>query len=203
MDIENDTIVSDEQSASSTNQPEAYQTVMLPFRQRLSGTFREIVWSSLLVLLVYAFINMAIPRFVVSGHSMEPNLHTDEYVMVSRLHYLVGDPQRGDVVVFHLSDKTDLIKRVIGLPGEWVQMIEGQVYINGALLDEPYIQEFCRSSTCQEREWLLGKDEYFVLGDNRNNSHDSHDFGPIKRSQIVGKAWLSYWPPDDWGIFFP
>lgn len=164
---------------------------------------REIAWVTVFVLVLYLVVNVAIPRFVVEGHSMEPNLHSSEYVMVSRVHYLLEDPQRGDVVVFHLDAENDLIKRIVALPGEKVVMKDGRIAIDGVLLDEPYVMELCHLATCRHREWLLAEDEYFVLGDNRNHSHDSHDFGPIQREQIVGKAWVRYWPPESWSFFTP
>jgi len=89
-----------------------------------------------------------------------------------------------------------LIKRVIGLPNEQIALRDGRVYVNGALLDEPYITEFCTSRACNG-EWLLGPEEYFVLGDNRNHSLDSHTFGPVPASSIVGIARVRYWPPTE------
>jgi signal peptidase I len=173
-----------------------------PRLTRRSGIVREVVETLLLVVAIYALVNLSTARFVVEGRSMEPNFHSDEFVIVSRLAYIVGEPQRGDVVVFHydVETKRDFIKRIIGLPGEHLQMKDGRVFINGVPLDEPYVLALCRSTTCREREWFLGEDEYFVLGDNRNSSQDSHDFGPIKRSQIVGRAWIRYWPPSDWTV---
>jgi signal peptidase I len=162
---------------------------------------REIVSTTVLVLGLYTLLNLAIPRFVVEGQSMEPNIHTSEYVMVSRIHYVVHDPQRGDVIVFHLDENNDLIKRVIGLPGEHIKMEDGHIWVDDEAIEEPYIKDFCYSVNCDNREWVLGPDEYFVLGDNRNNSNDSLNFGPIQRHQIVGKVLASYWPPEYWRIF--
>lgn len=164
---------------------------------RRRGFFNEVMETLLLVLAIYVLVNLSTARFVVEGRSMEPNFHTNEYIIVSRLAYILGDPQRGDVVVFHREPGRDFIKRVVGLPGELVEMREGKVYINGKPLNEPYVESLCRSSTCKQRSWQLGKDEYFVLGDNRNASQDSHDFGAIKREQIVGKAWIRYWPLEE------
>lgn len=173
-----------------------------PKIMRRRGVMREITETLLLVVAIYALVNLSTARFVVEGRSMEPNFHSDEFVIVSRLAYIIGEPQRGDVIVFHydVENKRDFIKRIIGLPGEYIQMKNGLVYIDGEPIDEPYVQALCRSATCRDREWTLGEDEFFVLGDNRNSSQDSHDFGPIKRSQIVGRAWVRYWPPEDWTI---
>jgi signal peptidase I len=138
---------------------------------------------------------------------MEPNFHAGQVIVVNRFAYYFAKPSRGDVVVLHSprgecrtaqpddANCEDLIKRVIGLPGELVQIDRGRVYINGSLLDEPYvIKGFCESC---HGDWIIGPDQYFVLGDNRDNSMDSHSFGPISRDLIVGEAWIRYWPPQD------
>jgi signal peptidase I len=162
---------------------------------------RDVIETVLLIAAIYAFVNLATARFVVDGRSMFPNFDTDQFIIVSRLSYIVGEPQRGDVVVFHYPKQPDrdFIKRVIGLPGENVTILAGRVYIDGMLLEEPYIQNFCTGTSC-DGEWLIGPDQYFVLGDNRSASKDSQDFGPVDRKYIVGRAFLRYWPPKDWGI---
>jgi signal peptidase I len=156
---------------------------------------REVVETILLIVGIYAFVNLASARFVVDGHSMLPNFDTDQFIIVSRLSYILGDPQRGDVVVFHYPKQSDrdFIKRVIGLPGETVTIQEGRVYIDNKLIEEPYIEDFCRGHSC-DGEWVIGEDEYFVLGDNRGASKDSQDFGPVERKYIVGRALIRYWP---------
>ncbi len=133
--------------------------------------------------------------FLVSGSSMEPNFFSGEYLLINVLKYKISDPQRGDVVVFK-TDKRGvfLIKRVIGLPGETVEIKDGKVIIynsenpKGFVLKENYLKE---SFTPGEMKITLKKDEYFVLGDNRRYSYDSRSFGPIKRKDILGKAWIS------------
>ncbi len=162
---------------------------------------RELVETVLLIAAIYAFVNLATARFVVDGHSMLPNFNDDQFIIVSRLSYVIGEPQRGDVVVFHypLQEERDFIKRIIGLPGEKVTILGGRVYINERLIDEPYIENFCHGARC-DGEWVVGEDEYFVLGDNRGASKDSQDFGPVNRRFIVGRAFVRYWPPEDWGV---
>lgn len=162
---------------------------------------RELIETVLLIAAIYGFVNLATARFVVDGHSMLPNFNTDQFIIVSRLSYIVGDLRRGDVVVFHYPEDTsrDFIKRVIGLPGENVTIQDGLVYIDGKLLEEPYIENFCRGKSC-DGTWDIGPDEYFVLGDNRGASKDSQDFGPVDRKYIVGRAFIRYWPPSDWGL---
>ena len=161
----------------------------------------ELIETALLIAAIYAFVNLATARFVVDGNSMLPNFNTDQFIIVSRLSYIVGEPQRGDVVVFHypLQSDRDFIKRVIGLPGETVTILEGRTYIDGKLIEEPYIQNFCRAKSC-DGEWTVGPDQVFVLGDNRGSSKDSQDFGPVDRKYIVGRAFVRYWPPSDWGL---
>lgn len=156
---------------------------------------REMVQVVVLAVILYIILNVFIPRYEVEGQSMEPNFHTAERVVVSRLNYMLSDPQRGDIIVFLHTSGKNLIKRVIGLPGETVTMRQGQVYIDEVPLDESYIEELCSAYACRDKAWTLGEDEYFVLGDNRNHSMDSHNFGPIKRDQIIGKVLMRYWPP--------
>ena len=169
--------------------------------RRLGRVVREVVQIVVIALLMYVVLNVIIPRYEVEGHSMEPNFYSTQRVVVSRLHYIVGSPQRGDIVVFEHSNRKNLIKRVIGLPGEVITMEEGQVFVDGVALNEAYINELCRTYSCRNNRWELDPDEYFVLGDNRNHSLDSHNFGPIHRDQIVGKVLFRYWPPDDLRTF--
>lgn len=159
---------------------------------------REILETLVLALFIYVVINTLTGRFYVRGSSMEPSLHNGQYLIVSKISYLFGEPQRGDIVVFISPNngKEDYIKRIIGLPGERVEVRDGAVWINGYRLEEPYL----KSPTPYSGVWVLGPDEYFVLGDNRANSSDSHTWGPLPRRNIIGKAWLCYWPPQYWGL---
>ncbi len=171
-------------------------------RLKRSGFLREILDLIVLVGAIYALVNLATVRFVVDGPSMEPSFYNSQFLIVSRVSYLVSDPQRGDVVVFHYPGNTqeDYIKRVIGLPGDTVELRDAEVYINGERLEEPYINEACRPERCRDNAWELGPDEFFVMGDNRNRSQDSRDFGPVLREYVVGQVFVRYWPPADWGL---
>jgi signal peptidase I len=185
------------------DQAAQHSTASLP-RPRLTSRrslIREAFETVLLIVSIYCLVNLATARYVVEGASMAPNFGTDQFIIVSRIAYLLGSPARGDVVVFHNPQDPahDFIKRVIGLPGEKVQILDGKVYINGAALDEPYVAELCKNQAC-DRTWTMDGDHFFVLGDNRNHSHDSHSFGPLDRSLIIGKAWVRYWPPPDWSL---
>jgi signal peptidase I len=163
---------------------------------------RESLETLILVGAIYAFVNLSSARFVVEGDSMQPNFATGQFLIVSRAHYLLGRPARGDIVVFHYpnAENTDLIKRIIGLPGDVVRMDDGQVFINDVALQEPYIREPCEEFECPDAEWRIGANQYFVMGDNRNESRDSRVFGPIDEGYIVGQALLRYWPPEDFGV---
>ncbi len=149
-----------------------------------------------LAALVFILINAAVGRFSLDGPSMQPTLHKGEYVLVNRLEYKWHPPERGDVIVFHLPEGAR-IKRILGLPGETIEIRQGQVLVNGKPVPEVYVKE---PGTYSMPPLTLGPKEYFVLGDNRNNSQDSHNYGPIPASAIDGKAWVVYWPPQDWGI---
>jgi signal peptidase I len=168
---------------------------------RQTNWLKEILQMLLIVALLRVGMDTFLPRYVVDGASMEPNFHTSQRVIVDRITMLLGGPSRGDVVVLDSPNNSDelLIKRVIGLPNETVVIHDGRVYINGQLLNEPYVLEYCTYRSC-EGEWELGPNEYFVLGDNRSHSLDSHSFGPVPVSSIKGVARVSYWPPDDLDI---
>jgi signal peptidase I len=159
---------------------------------------REIIETVLLTVLIYLSVNFATGRFRIEGSSMEPSMHPNQYVLVDKLSYMIGNPKRGDVVVFNypLATERDFIKRVIGLPGETVTVQGGVVSIDGKPLDEPYIS----APPDYDNTWTLGPNEYFVLGDNRNSSLDSHSWGPLDRHYLIGRAVFVYWPPSLWGL---
>ena len=166
-----------------------------PRRSRLAGWFKELIQLVLIVVVMRVAMDVFLPRYVVDGTSMEPNFHTNERVIVDRITIVLGGPSRGDVVVLNSPTSPDelLIKRVIGLPGEQIVIDDGYVYVNGTPLNEPYVTELCTYPSC-EGTWELGDDEYFVLGDNRMHSLDSHSFGPVEASAIQGIARVRYWP---------
>ncbi|MCY4069679.1 MAG: signal peptidase I [Chloroflexi bacterium] len=167
---------------------------------QLPGLFREIVSTVVFVVAVTVLFDLAIPRSLVDGHSMEPTFYGDDRLVVSRIHYLLGSPERGDILVFNSLVPREsergimLIKRVVGLPGERVELRDQQIYIDGEPLSETYIKEACGIMRCADQIWLLGDDEYFMMGDNRNNSRDSRRFGAVPLSKIVGQVVLRYWP---------
>jgi len=160
---------------------------------------REAAITLALALLIFLLLQTVIGNTGIHYSCMEPNIHEGQRIIISKIAYKLHEPQRGDVVVFHapLAPEEDYIKRIIALPGETVEVKDGLVYINGKALDEPYIME-PPTYTYPAKE--IPENEYFVLGDNRNDSNDSHEWGTVPRENIVGKAWLSIWPPSDWGL---
>jgi signal peptidase I len=190
-------------TTSLTPTTDSTPTLALP-RPRLQrfSAIREIIDLIVLIGAIYALVNLTTVRFIVEGPSMQPNFLDDQFLIVSRVNYLVGDPERGDIIVFHFPGniEEDYIKRVIGVPGDVVEIINANVVVNGEPLNEPYINEVCRPDRCRDNTWELTSDEYFVMGDNRNRSSDSRDFGPVQREFIVGEVLVRYWPPEDWGI---
>lgn len=168
------------------------------FGRRLLRAFGELLQTLLIAGALFLVVNFLTARIRVEGNSMEPSLHNGEFVVVNRLAYQLDEPQRGDIVVFHfpLDNNRRFIKRVIGQPGDVVQIQDGQVIVNGARLQEPYIS----SPPHYEGEWHVGTNQVFVLGDNRNNSSDSQNWGMLPLDEIIGKAVLVYWPPEEIGL---
>lgn len=142
---------------------------------------------------------------LVDGQSMMPTLHDQNRMIVNKIGYIVGDPKRGDIVVFHATEDRDYIKRVIGLPGDSVEYKSDKLYINGKYIPEPYLDEYKKQideGTLTDDftlESLYGikkipKGEYWLMGDNRRFSQDSRHLGPIKRDKIIGNTNLVFWP---------
>ena len=150
-----------------------------------------------LAVVLFLAINAVSARVRVDGFSMKPTLQDGEFVLVSRLAYKLSQPQRGDIIVFRsTTQELDLIKRVIGLPGDAVQVENGRVIVNGQFLDEPYIA----AAPAYSGRWEVPEDFLFVLGDNRNDSSDSHAWGMLPIENVIGKSLLIYWPPPEWGL---
>jgi signal peptidase I len=159
---------------------------------------RETAETVLLAVIVFLVLRTFTAQFRVHGDSMAPTLHEGQYLLVSKVSYWFSDPQRGDIMVFHppTLPGEDYVKRIVGLPGEQLSIEGDRVLVDGVLLDEPYIAD----PSSGLHEWELGEGEYIVLGDNRDESEDSRKWGKLPRANIVGKAWVSYWPPESWGL---
>lgn len=166
------------------------------FAQPGRVVLREILETLLLTLFIFWLVNSVTGRFRIEGQSMLPNLHEGEYVLINKLAYLLDEPERGEIIVLHypLDRSRDFIKRVIGLPGDTVEISNQEVRVNGVLLEEPYIN----APTNRGGTWVVPEDSYFVVGDNRNNSSDSRASGGwfLPEDDIVGRAWFIYWPFD-------
>ncbi len=191
----------------------------------MSAVAREFLEAVLLALVVFLFIQTSVQNFKVEGSSMRPTLEGGQYLLVNKLVYFKIDqerlsriipfwkvdtsresfalhpPERGEVIVFRFPDpnpenrRRDFVKRVIGVPGDRVEIREGTVYLNGDPLAEPYIT-VQDNTTIRERR--MGDKEYFVLGDNRRGSNDSRTWGPVPEENILGKVWVVYWPISSW-----
>ena len=152
----------------------------------------EILQTLILALVLYFLIDSVIARVRVVNISMLPTLEPGEFLMVNKLAYRFSNVQRGDIIVFHYPQNPaeDFIKRVIGVPGDTVSVTQGTVYINGQGVDEPYIS----APPTYTGQWTIPEDNVFVLGDNRNQSSDSHQWGNVPLQNIVGRALVIYWP---------
>ena len=176
--------------------PEGYPQ---PIEEAPKNNWKPLLRDALetLVLSVFLFllINAVSARVRVDGFSMRPTLDNGQFVLVSRLTYLFGEYERGDIIVFNspVVENEDLIKRVIGLPGDIVNIENGHVYVNKTMLDEPYIA----ASPAYTGTYEVPEGELFVLGDNRNDSSDSHAWGSVSEEMVIGKAILVYWPFTD------
>lgn len=160
---------------------------------------REIIGLVLLAVVIFLLLQVLVPRFEIVGSSMKPSLHDGQRLLINKAVYFFREPEAGEVVVFQAPNnrQADYIKRIIALPGDVVEVKEGVVYVNGSPLDEPYIKDEPGYTLDPEK---VPENNYFVLGDNRNNSSDSRSGWTVKREDIIGKAWLSIWPPDEWGL---
>ena len=167
--------------------------------------FRDLVITVIMAVVIFFALQFTVQNFVVIGASMQPSFYDGERVVATKLAYKLHEPERGDVIILlpPRNMDEDLIKRIIGLPGDRVEVKDGVVYVDNLPLDEPYIKQPPSYKYSVE---IVPENEYWVLGDNRNNSNDSHTGWTVPREDIVGKAWLIIWPPDQWQVvpdYFP
>lgn len=187
--------------------------------------WRDIVETIILTIVIFLLVRASAENFRVEGRSMEPTLTNGQFILINKIGYwridrdllntvvpgggessaeddtvyLFGPPQRGDVIVFQYPRDPDkaYIKRIIGIPGDTVEVVNGRVILNGSPLEEDYLFDEPRYES-PSREVPAGY--FYVLGDNRNNSSDSHVWGMVPESFVVGRAWLSWWPPENLGF---
>ena len=160
-----------------------------------------VIYCIIVVAIMFLVIKFVGQRTIVIGDSMNPTLQDGENLITDKITYRFKEPKRFDIIVFPYKDNTSklLIKRIIGMPGETVQIENGRVYINGHELNEDYGNAVMNDGGIAANAITLGEDEYFVLGDNRNNRQDSRfaSVGNVHRSDIIGRAWLRIWPLDE------
>ena len=163
-----------------------------------------IVYIAVILGVTYLIITYVGQRTRVSGDSMEATLHSGDNLIVDKLSYHFRDPERYEIIVFpyRYEENTFYIKRIVGIPGDTIQIKDGYLYIDGVRSDENYGLERMNKAGIAEDEIQLGEDEYFVLGDNRNASSDSRDpsVGILKREEIIGRAWVRIWPLNNFGV---
>lgn len=160
--------------------------------------FRDFIVPILVGLAVFTLFQATLGSFKVYGSSMLPTIEEGDYIMVSKATYFFHEPQRGDIIVLRSPQNpdSDLIKRIIAVPGDTIEIKDNTVFINDTPLVEPYTLEPPHYLVFPEE---IPSGQYFVLGDNRNNSSDSHRGWTVPRENIVGKTWITYWPPYRWG----
>ena len=178
---------------------------VLPGEERDEGgvgvksLLRETLETVVLAVLIFLVIRSLVQNYRIEGQSMEPNFHHGQYLLVNKLAYRLGDYDRGDVIVFHYPNNPtqDYIKRVIGLPGDTVEISNGELFVNGRLVDEPYDQiPIMRNMSPQ----TVDPGFLYVLGDNRPASSDTRTWGQLSQEFVIGKAWLAIWPVEVAGV---
>ena len=178
--------------AKRTNRKSYTKEILAAEQKKKKPWWRELIEDVILAVLLYFAIDFCIGRFRVENVSMETTFTEGELVMVNKLNYKFSEPRRGDVVIFHAPTEPgkDYIKRLIGLPGDHIEIKDSQLYINGEAVEEPWLHEAIE----YEGEWDVPEGQYFVLGDNRNHSSDSHVWGCVPRENLIGNAFFRYWP---------
>lgn len=169
----------------------------------LKGNIRQILITILIVVVIFLGMHYSLQSYTVSGESMEPSFENGEWLLVDKLSYRFSSPDRGDVIIFDPPGNSDqpYIKRIIGMPGEYIEIRNGRIYISNDKGDFEYVENTDFDDiTSSNKSWEIPENSYFVLGDNRNNSSDSRAFGSVPEGNIIGRVWIRYWPPSDWGL---
>ena len=163
---------------------------------RGKGILRDIAETIALFVVVFTLSQVLLGNFMIEQRSAYPHFVPGDRILVDKVFYHLGGLQRGDMIVGRWPEETsdDVFKRIIGLPGETVQIADSKVLIDGKVLDETYLEPGVYTLTSGNTTWTLAQDQYFVMGDNRMDSGDSRQHGPMVGKDIVGRAWLRYWP---------
>jgi signal peptidase I len=186
-------------SIAATGEEPAQDPVATPKRGHAQSRLRQVLVTILCGAVFAILLQITVQNYVVEGTSMLPNVHSGDRVLVDRLAYRVGSPRRGDIVVFRFPwSSSNLIKRVIGLPGDTVQVTPAVVRVNGQVVHEPYIR-YVEQYTYRPARVPAG--DYFVLGDNRVVSYDSHIWGFLPRNYLYGRVMVTYWPMNDFHLY--
>ncbi|MGL4649302.1 MAG: signal peptidase I, partial [Caldilineaceae bacterium] len=190
-----------EATALSTTGAAAAEANTRDNAQQAGSFVRELVETIVLALLLFLVIRQVVQNYRIESHSMEPNFYEGQFVLVNKLAYRLGEPHRGEVVVFHNPDnvKEDYIKRIIGLPGDSIEVIGDRIVINGQELAQPFAHNL-NTEGSYFGPTVVPEDSLFVMGDNRPRSSDSRAIGPIDQDLVVGKAWLRIWPFNLFGL---
>lgn len=164
----------------------------------MKGFLKELFITLGLALVIFLLLQTTIQSSIVLGSSMEPGLEDGQRLIINKAVYHFRDPARGDVIILHppIEPQKEYVKRVIGIPGDTIEVRNGVVYINGSPLYEPYIKETPRNNFSP---FIVPENNYFVMGDNRNNSNDSRTGWTVTSDNIIGEAWLRIWPLSKWG----
>ncbi len=168
----------------------------------MKAYLRDTIAIFITAIVIFLLLQTTVQSCPIVGSCMEPTLQREgQRLLISKVVYHFHEPERGDIIVFHPPHKSPktppYIKRIVGLAGDTIEVIEGVVYIDGSQLYEPYVINHANYSV---PEYEIMENEYFVLGDNRPNADDSHNGWTVPRQNIIGKAWLSIWPPSTWGL---
>lgn len=181
----------------------------MEFIKRILAAFFDFLQSIVVVMAIMVMIYLFVmsPQ-EINGASMEPNFHNGEYILTNKIWYKFKDPQRGEVIIFKSprNKEVDYIKRIIGIPGDRVRLADNTFYVNDQKVEEAYIPEgtpiFPGSFLQESSEIIVPENQYFVIGDNRPHSADSREFGPIPFEDIIGKAFVRYWPFNRAGVIY-
>jgi len=165
----------------------------------MRSTIWEILGTILIALVIFGLVQLTLEGREIQYRCMEPNLKEDQHILINKAAYFFHSPQRGDVIIFRYPrDREQIyVKRIIAIPGDTIEIKDGIVYINGSPCEEPYVSSDTEGGLPKQ---TIPPDRYFVMGDNRNGSWDSRYWGTVPRGDIIGKTWLCYWPPGEWGL---